>query len=492
MQVPILDITARAIPPESAAPMSHCSEERPAGCFGELLAKPMESPPREVESREEPADEETAVVAHSDAESTTTEEVAAPADDNEPTAQLEEKPDEPEDAHESEIVAVNIAAVSFVNVLPEVVAEPIAVELPAQEVVVQAATPIEVVDSVPLQPVPAANRMTPALQPGPEIAAAAAEPVSRIAEPVVPAQESLEVTTIVPILPRSIAPLPTKPTAEVQQTPSTTEQTAPAELPAINAVEENDSQPQSEQHQTTREEEAPVHEPRPTLTPTNAIVDVLAPLAAVESASTEPSSGTEPSARHEPNEAIAAADTTHQPTTKTDTTSQPPPVATTRLPAEVLGIGPSTSAPVSDPAPVRLLQRVARAFAVARPDSGEVTLRLSPPELGSLRLEVRVHQGAIVARMEAETSTARNILVDNLPALRDRLAEQGVRIERFDIDLMQRHTGGAFDRSAQQQNNEPAPLPQPQPSRTVAPAESPRTRTHMPSPIDSKRLNVIV
>ena len=46
---------------------------------------------------------------------------------------------------------------------------------------------------------------------------------------------------------------------------------------------------------------------------------------------------------------------------------------------------------------------------------GEVRLRLSPPELGSLRLQVSVQDGVMVARMETETEAARSSLVNNLP-----------------------------------------------------------------------------
>jgi len=94
---------------------------------------------------------------------------------------------------------------------------------------------------------------------------------------------------------------------------------------------------------------------------------------------------------------------------------------------------------------VRLVQRVARAFQAAEGRGGEIRLRLSPPELGSLRLEISVEAGVIRARLEAETPTARNILMDNLPALRDRLAEQNIKIEQFDVDLMDRQGGGLAD-----------------------------------------------
>jgi flagellar hook-length control protein FliK len=110
----------------------------------------------------------------------------------------------------------------------------------------------------------------------------------------------------------------------------------------------------------------------------------------------------------------------------------------------------------------RFLSRVAKAFTAAQQRDGEVRLRLSPPELGSLRLQVSVQDGVMVARMETETEAARTSLTNNLPALRERLAEQGIRVERFDIDLMQRPTTGTPDRPS-----DPQQQPEPQPFRSL-------------------------
>jgi flagellar hook-length control protein FliK len=97
----------------------------------------------------------------------------------------------------------------------------------------------------------------------------------------------------------------------------------------------------------------------------------------------------------------------------------------------------------------RFLSRVARAFQVAQQRGGELRLRLSPPELGSLRLELRVLDGVLTARLETETPAARQTLIEQLPALRERLAEQGIRVERFDVDLMQQQGQGARDQQAE-------------------------------------------
>lgn len=98
---------------------------------------------------------------------------------------------------------------------------------------------------------------------------------------------------------------------------------------------------------------------------------------------------------------------------------------------------------------VELVQRVLHAVRLARMRDGELRLRLHPPELGALRVELRVEGGALIARLEAESSAARDLLMENLPDLRQRLAEHRVRIERFDVTLMsQSNSGGGGQQHA--------------------------------------------
>jgi flagellar hook-length control protein FliK len=91
---------------------------------------------------------------------------------------------------------------------------------------------------------------------------------------------------------------------------------------------------------------------------------------------------------------------------------------------------------------VRFVQRVARAFEAMGERGGSVRLRLHPPELGSLRLEVTLRNGTMTARLEVESDSARTMLLDNLPALRDRLAQQEIKVDRFDVDVGDRSPGG--------------------------------------------------
>ena len=91
---------------------------------------------------------------------------------------------------------------------------------------------------------------------------------------------------------------------------------------------------------------------------------------------------------------------------------------------------------------MRFVQRVEQAFQSINSGGGTVRLKLSPPELGSMRLEITVRNGAMTARVETETTAAKNLLLDNLPALRERLAQQDMKIQSFDVDVADTGKGG--------------------------------------------------
>jgi flagellar hook-length control protein FliK len=142
-------------------------------------------------------------------------------------------------------------------------------------------------------------------------------------------------------------------------------------------------------------------------------------------------------------------------------------VAALRSPTSPTGEGSAVDAdlelvPTIDRA--RFVQRVSRAFQTAHAREGQIQLRLSPPELGSLRISITVHEGVVSAKVEVETAAARNVLLDNLPALRERLAEQEIRIEKFDVDVrrdggQETDNSGPNDRQARQTRADSAPSP---------------------------------
>jgi flagellar hook-length control protein FliK len=166
---------------------------------------------------------------------------------------------------------------------------------------------------------------------------------------------------------------------------------------------------------------------------------------------------------------------------------------------------PRNAAPAADQAGnqagqvdrVRFVQRVARAFEALGESGGTVRLRLSPPELGALRLEIAVRDGAMTAHLQADNPATRNLLLDNLPALRERLAQQDIRIEQFHVDLMDQSPGGWSQQSANQAHYEQSDsgryLP---PARQRRSAETPRVAAINPAatrrPGEGNQLDVVI
>jgi flagellar hook-length control protein FliK len=143
---------------------------------------------------------------------------------------------------------------------------------------------------------------------------------------------------------------------------------------------------------------------------------------------------------------------------------------------------------------MRFVHRVARAFESLGDRNGPVRIRLSPPELGSLRLEIKVQNGLMTARLEAETQASKHLLLDNLPLLRERLAQQEIRIERFDVNVTDHSPGGSpeFTRGqADPQGRADGQAPQ-----AAAEAESdsePSTELNVASELAERgRLNIVV
>jgi flagellar hook-length control protein FliK len=147
--------------------------------------------------------------------------------------------------------------------------------------------------------------------------------------------------------------------------------------------------------------------------------------------------------------------------------------------------------------PSRFIGRVAKAFQTAQDRGGTLQLRLSPPELGALRIELNVKDGVMSASLQTENSNARRLLLDHLPALRDRLAEQNIRVDRFDVDVRREGTGGQTDtRGSQQQQfqhqpDQPAPRRQAQPQVRTRDVTAPERTAITPSVSDTG-LNLIV
>lgn len=104
---------------------------------------------------------------------------------------------------------------------------------------------------------------------------------------------------------------------------------------------------------------------------------------------------------------------------------------------------------------VQLVQRVARSFSRLSADGGQISLRLHPPQLGSLNITIRIEGRSMSAKLQTETAAARDEIVDSLPILRQRLAEQGVDVQQFQVELAgQPADAGGFGQSSYQPESE--------------------------------------
>ncbi len=96
---------------------------------------------------------------------------------------------------------------------------------------------------------------------------------------------------------------------------------------------------------------------------------------------------------------------------------------------------------------VKLIQRVSKAFQHLGPDGGVIRLRLAPAEMGSVRVEMRIQQRKVAARVVAETEAASAALREHLPDLRVRLESFGMQVEQLDIETenLDHESGSHFE-----------------------------------------------
>ena len=96
-------------------------------------------------------------------------------------------------------------------------------------------------------------------------------------------------------------------------------------------------------------------------------------------------------------------------------------------------------------------QVVTRFVGSSNGESGRMVLRLQPAELGSLKIELQVEGDRIRANLHAQSIQVQEVLERNLPQLRNALAEQGLKIDQFQVDVDQeQNQQGLFDQLAQQ------------------------------------------
>jgi flagellar hook-length control protein FliK len=99
-------------------------------------------------------------------------------------------------------------------------------------------------------------------------------------------------------------------------------------------------------------------------------------------------------------------------------------------PAPDLPPAPSPDAEMSE----QNVARLARGLrAAVQQNGGAVTLRLTPPELGEVRIQMQVHQSHVTASLQVEQDSVNALLSHRLGQLRHALESQGLVVDRLEV-----------------------------------------------------------
>lgn len=83
----------------------------------------------------------------------------------------------------------------------------------------------------------------------------------------------------------------------------------------------------------------------------------------------------------------------------------------------------------------RLTEQSVRALrSVVNQRGGSVTLRLSPPELGALRVQVQLNNGVVRAQIDAGNTAVRSLLQQQLSTLRTALESHGLTVQHLEVN----------------------------------------------------------
>jgi flagellar hook-length control protein FliK len=77
-------------------------------------------------------------------------------------------------------------------------------------------------------------------------------------------------------------------------------------------------------------------------------------------------------------------------------------------------------------------------------------LQLQPPELGAMRIRVRLAQEQLSASFWADAPEVRSLLQAHLPTLHQNLSEQGFQVQQLSMSLTTGDFAGHLGHSAQQ------------------------------------------
>jgi len=102
----------------------------------------------------------------------------------------------------------------------------------------------------------------------------------------------------------------------------------------------------------------------------------------------------------------------------------------------------------------RFADQIAQAIESARGQDDRLRVRLHPPALGALQIEVRMHAGELSARLDVQSPEAHRAIVETLPQLRESLGHAGAVVDRIDVRLVETHGNEPGGDSSQRRHEE--------------------------------------
>jgi|GEM_PF-4400258 len=107
--------------------------------------------------------------------------------------------------------------------------------------------------------------------------------------------------------------------------------------------------------------------------------------------------------------------------------------------------------------PSKILERVEATLkeAARSRDGKTISFRLDPPELGTLKVDVSIRDGALHARISTENSTVAGILREKAYELQSMLRKLGLEVERVSVSVHENSTphGGEFSQARDETGN---------------------------------------
>jgi flagellar hook-length control protein FliK len=104
--------------------------------------------------------------------------------------------------------------------------------------------------------------------------------------------------------------------------------------------------------------------------------------------------------------------------------------------SEVTNEVKENSGPAKGVAPSYLIDQVGKQISASMLNGDKtIKFQLKPPELGTLKIEMDVNDNVLKLGVITENSTTKEILLSNIQELRDSLIDQGVKLEKLDVQI---------------------------------------------------------